>query len=45
MQAGQPLHGNLAGCRKLKNRKMDLRIVFTPNKDHKDYCYWKAKKR
>lgn len=33
MQAGQPLHGNLAECRKLKNRKMDLRIVFTQDKD------------
>lgn len=29
MQAGVPLEGKLEGCRKLKNRKMGLRIVFT----------------
>ncbi|MCI1290182.1 MAG: addiction module toxin RelE [Lactobacillus sp.] len=29
MTAGQPLRGELAGCNKLKNRKMGLRIVFT----------------
>lgn len=28
MQAGQPLHGSLSQCRKLKNKKMGLRIVF-----------------
>ena len=29
MQAGSPLHGDLEGCNKLKNRKMGLRIIFT----------------
>lgn len=28
MKAGNPLHGKLEGCNKLKNRKMGLRIVF-----------------
>ena len=28
MEAGQPLHGNLAKCNKLKNKKMGLRIIF-----------------
>ena len=28
MEAGQPLYGELSGCRKLKHRKMDLRVVF-----------------
>lgn len=28
MKAGQPLHGKLSTCRKLKNRKMGLRIIF-----------------
>lgn len=28
MDAGQPLHGALATCKKLKNKKMGLRIVF-----------------
>ena len=28
MKAGQPLNGDLALCKKLKNRKMGLRIVF-----------------
>ena len=28
MQAGQPLQGSLSQCRKLKNKKMGLRIVF-----------------
>lgn len=28
MDAGQPLHGSLAQCHKLKNKKMGLRIVF-----------------
>ena len=28
MEAGQPLHGNLAQCNKLKNKKMGLRIIF-----------------
>jgi mRNA interferase RelE/StbE len=28
MNAGQPLHGELIGCNKLKNKKMGLRIVF-----------------
>lgn len=34
MQAGAPLHGQLEGCNKLKNKKMGLRIVFT-QKDQK----------
>jgi len=29
MSAGQALHGELHNCRKLKNKKMGLRIVFT----------------
>lgn len=29
MSAGAPLYGKLEGCRKLKNKKMGLRIVFT----------------
>lgn len=28
MDAGQALHGNLANCNKLKNKKMGLRIIF-----------------
>lgn len=28
MEAGQSLHGNLAQCNKLKNKKMGLRIIF-----------------
>ncbi len=28
MQAGQPLAGSLINCRKLKNQRMGLRIVF-----------------
>ncbi|MDR0854705.1 MAG: addiction module toxin RelE [Clostridiales Family XIII bacterium] len=28
MQAGTELHGDLASCRKLKNRKLGLRIIF-----------------
>lgn len=28
MDAGQPLHGALSQCNKLKNRKMGLRIIF-----------------
>ena len=28
MQAGNPLIGELSGCRKLKHRKLGLRIVF-----------------
>ncbi len=28
MLAGQPLHGNLHNCRKLKNKKTGLRIIF-----------------
>jgi mRNA interferase RelE/StbE len=28
MQAGEQLHGKLAGCNKLKNRRLGLRIVF-----------------
>lgn len=28
MQAGDKLHGNLAGCNKMKNKKMGLRIIF-----------------
>lgn len=28
MKAGQSLHGNLAQCNKLKNKKMGLRIIF-----------------
>lgn len=29
MRAGAQLHGKLHNCRKLKNRKMGLRIIFT----------------
>lgn len=28
MQAGQPLSGALAGCRKLKHKKLGLRVIF-----------------
>ncbi|ANU27078.1 addiction module toxin RelE [Planococcus versutus] len=28
MEAGQSLHGDLAQCNKLKNKKMGLRIIF-----------------
>lgn len=28
MSAGQPLHGSLALCNKLKNKKMGLRVIF-----------------
>ncbi|MHC0552476.1 type II toxin-antitoxin system RelE family toxin [Salinicoccus sp. CNSTN-B1] len=28
MQAGQPLQGELKHCRKLKNQKMGLRVIF-----------------
>lgn len=28
MQAGQPLSGSLAGCRKLKHKKLGLRVIF-----------------
>lgn len=28
MQVGKALHGSLSKCRKLKNKKMGLRIVF-----------------
>ena len=28
MEAGAPLHGSLAGCRKLKHQRLGLRIVF-----------------
>ena len=28
MEAGQSLHGNLAHCNKLKNKKIGLRIIF-----------------
>ena len=28
MDAGQPLHGALAQCNKLKNKKMGLRVIF-----------------
>lgn len=31
MKAGQPLHGKLAGCKKLKNKRLGLRIVFRPS--------------
>lgn len=34
MQASQPLHGNLVGCRNLKNRKMSLRIIFAQDKNY-----------
>lgn len=34
MKAGQPLHGPLAGCHKLKNKKMGLRIVFRQKSHH-----------
>lgn len=33
MNAGQPLHGKLINCRKLKNKKMGLRIIFTRDKE------------
>ncbi|WP_411843754.1 hypothetical protein [Salinicoccus sp. HZC-1] len=29
MDAEQPLHGQLKHCRKLKNKRLGLRIVFT----------------
>ena len=28
MNAGQPLHGKLWDCRKLKHRKLGLRVIF-----------------
>ena len=28
MQTGEPLHGELEGCRKLKYRRLGIRIVF-----------------
>lgn len=28
MQAGEALHGNLAGCNKLKNNQKGLRVIF-----------------
>ncbi len=28
MNAGQPLHGKLSDCRKLKHKKLGLRVVF-----------------
>lgn len=28
MDAGQPLHGALTNCNKLKNKKMGLRVIF-----------------
>ena len=28
MNAGQPLHGNLWDCRKLKHKKLGLRVIF-----------------
>lgn len=28
MDAGQPLHGALTKCNKLKNKKMGLRVIF-----------------
>jgi len=28
MAVGQPLHGSLAQCNKLKNNKMGLRVIF-----------------
>ena len=28
MDAGQPLHGALAQCNKLENKKMGLRVIF-----------------
>lgn len=31
MQAGEPLSGDLAGCNKIKHRKLGLRIVFRPS--------------
>jgi len=34
MQAGEALHGKLAGCRKLKNKKAGLRIVFREFQGH-----------
>lgn len=34
MQAGQPLYGKLINCRKLKNKKLGLRIVFRQDKNY-----------
>lgn len=34
LHCGAPLHGNLEGYRKLKNRKMGLRIIF--DKDNRN---------
>ena len=34
MDAGKPLAGELAGCNKLKHRKMGLRIVFRQVETH-----------
>jgi mRNA interferase RelE/StbE len=28
MEAGQPLHGALVGCNKLKHKKLGLRVIF-----------------
>ena len=28
MKAGHPLRGNLAGCNRLKNNRMGLRVIF-----------------
>lgn len=28
MEAGEALHGDLAGCRKLKHKKAGLRVIF-----------------
>ncbi|GEN51647.1 hypothetical protein APE02nite_23120 [Alkalibacterium pelagium] len=32
MEVGQPLKGELSGCRKLKHKKAGLRIVFRESK-------------
>ncbi len=34
MNAGQPLHGDLWDCRKLKHKKLGLRVVF--RQSHQD---------
>jgi mRNA interferase RelE/StbE len=36
MKAGEKLHGKLCNCRKLKNRKKGLRIVFKEGNSDKD---------
>lgn len=33
MQAGQPCHKELAGCRRLKHRKAGLRVIFRESEE------------